>query len=75
MRDAATRFALANNEQELKQGLAKVDAEIGSVDDLVVSAADLDALKSFNAAPTKAISPAPVEAQPGSAPEPPDSGC
>lgn len=71
MRDAATRFALANNEQELKQGLAKVDAEIGSVDDLVVSAADLDALKTFNAAPMKAVSTAPVEAQPGSEPESP----
>lgn len=68
MRNAATRFALANNEQELKQGLAKVDAEIGSVDDLVVSAADLDALKSFNAAPMKAIATAPAEAHPD--PEP-----
>ena len=44
MNGVATRFALANNEQELKQGLAKVDAEIGGVDDLVVSAEDLAAL-------------------------------
>ena len=69
MKDVATRFALANSEAELKQGLAKVDAEVGSVDDLVVSEADLAALKSFNATPVKAVSSAPVEVQPGSEPE------
>jgi uncharacterized protein YegL len=56
MNGVATRFALANNEQELKQGLAKVDAEIGGVDDLVVSAEDLAALKKFQAPPVQAIS-------------------
>ena len=70
MKDVATRFALANSEAELKQGLAKVDAEVGSVDDLVVSEADLAALKSFNAAPVQSVASAPVEAQPGSEPEP-----
>jgi uncharacterized protein YegL len=56
MNGVATRFALANNEQELKQGLAKVDAEIGGVDDLVVSADDLAALKKFQAPPVQPIS-------------------
>jgi uncharacterized protein YegL len=56
MNGVATRFALANNEQELKQGLAKVDAEIGGVDDLVVSADDLAALKIFQAPPVQPIS-------------------
>lgn len=55
MNGVATRFALANNEQELQQGLAKVDAEIGGVDDLVVSEADLAALRKFNAPPVQPI--------------------
>lgn len=61
MNGVATRFALANNEQELKQGLAKVDAEIGGVDDLVVSNDDLAALKRFSAPPVQAISTAPAD--------------
>lgn len=56
MRGVATRFALANNEQELKQGLAKVDAELGDLDDVAVSAADLQALKTFQPPPVRAIS-------------------
>ena len=77
MNGVATRFALANNEQELKQGLAKVDAEIGGVDDLVVSSDDLAALKKFKAPPVRPISavavePAPATAQPpAAAPNPP----
>jgi Mg-chelatase subunit ChlD len=55
MNGVATRFALANSEQELKQSLAKVDAEIGGVDDLVVSADDLAALKNFHAPPVQPI--------------------
>lgn len=55
MSGVATRFALANNEQELKQGLAKVDAEIGGVDDLVVTEADLAALGKYNAPPVPPI--------------------
>ncbi len=74
MNGVATRFALANNEQELKQGLAKVDAEIGGVDDLVVSEADLAALRKFNAPPVQPISASaepvaePAPAEPSSAP-------
>jgi len=68
MNGVATRFALANNEQELKQGLAKVDAEIGGVDDLMVSPEDLAAMKRFQAPATKPISataaPEPVEVAP-----------
>ncbi len=65
MNGVATRFALANNEQELKQGLAKVDAEIGGVDDLVVTEADLAALASFNAPAVPPISAAAApEAEP-----------
>jgi uncharacterized protein YegL len=70
MDGVATRFALANNEQELKQGLAKVDAEIGGVDDLVVSKDDLAALKKFNAPPMQPISAAVPESAPTSAPAP-----
>jgi Mg-chelatase subunit ChlD len=55
MSGVATRFALANNEQELKQGLAKVDAEIGGVDDLVVTEADLTALGKYDAPPVQPI--------------------
>ena len=73
MNGAATRFVLANNEAELKQGLAKVDAEVGSVDDLVVSDADLAALKSFNAAPVKAVSAAPAEVQTPPEPQEPQT--
>ena len=74
MNGVATRFALANNEQELKQGLAKVDAEIGGVDDLVVSADDLAALKKFNAPPVRPISTIAVEgASPAASAEPPRS--
>jgi Mg-chelatase subunit ChlD len=51
MNGVATRFALANNEQELKRGLAKVDAEVGTADDLVVTPEDLAALKKFHAEP------------------------
>jgi len=61
MNGVATRFALANNEQELKQGLAKVDAEIGGVDDLVVSNEDLAALKKFKAPPVRPISAVAIE--------------
>lgn len=61
MKGVATRFALANNEQELKQGLAKVDAEIGGVDDLVVSNDDLAALKKFKAPPVQPVSALAVE--------------
>lgn len=60
MNGVATRFALANNEQELKQGLAKVDAEVGGVDDLVISNDDLAALKKFNAPPVQPIGAAPA---------------
>jgi Mg-chelatase subunit ChlD len=56
MNGVATRFALANNEQELKQSLAKVDAEVGGVDDLVVSPADLAALRGFHVVPVPAVS-------------------
>jgi Mg-chelatase subunit ChlD len=76
MNGVATRFALANNEQELKQGLAKVDAEIGSVDDLLISDADLAALKTFNAAPVLPIATVAVEQtepDPAPAPVPPIS--
>jgi Ca-activated chloride channel family protein len=75
MNGVATRFALANNEQELKQGLAKVDAEIGGVDDLVVTPADLAALKHFNAPAVQPISEiATVPAvEPGAASEPPQA--
>lgn len=68
MNGVATRFALANNEQELKQGLAKVDAEVGGVDDLVVSADDLAALKRY-AAP--AVKPIAAAAEPTTAPSEP----
>jgi uncharacterized protein YegL len=61
MKGVATRFALANSEQELKQGLAKVDAEIGGVDDLVVSNEDLAALKKFKALPVQPVSAVAVE--------------
>lgn len=76
MNGVATRFALANSEQELKQSLAKVDAEIGGVDDLVVSADDLAALKSFHAPPVQPIAAvAPAEAAPATATAPvPPSG-
>jgi Mg-chelatase subunit ChlD len=69
MNGVATRFALANNEQELQQGLAKVDAEVGGVDDLVVSADDLAALKKFQAAPVQPISAGAAEAAPDAAAE------
>ncbi|MEI9893352.1 MAG: vWA domain-containing protein [Chthoniobacter sp.] len=58
MNGVATRFALANNEKELKQGLAKVDAEIGGVDDVVVTADDLAALKKLRPPAPQAISTA-----------------
>lgn len=78
MNGVATRFALANNEQELKQGLAKVDAEIGGVDDLVVTKDDLAALKKFNAPPVQPISAVASEPAPAatndSAPVTPSSG-
>lgn len=73
MNGVATRFALANNEQELKQGLAKVDAEIGGADDLVVSEADLAALKKFNAPrvqPISATAAPAAEPAPGAPAEP-----
>jgi uncharacterized protein YegL len=74
MNGVATRFALANNEQELKQGLAKVDAEVGGVDDLVVSADDLAAMKKFQAPPVQPIAAtaaeAPAEAAAHPAPAP-----
>jgi Mg-chelatase subunit ChlD len=68
MNGVATRFALANDERELKQGLAKVDAEVGSVDDLVVTAEDLAALKNFQASP---IQPVTAAAVPDTVPAPP----
>jgi Mg-chelatase subunit ChlD len=71
MKGVATRFALANNEQELKQGLAKVDAEIGGADDLVVSAEDLNALKNFNAPPPKTLAAQTTEPLPHAPPESP----
>jgi hypothetical protein len=49
MDGVATRFALAGDERELSRGLAKVDAEIGGADDVVVSQEDLAALKKFHA--------------------------
>jgi len=68
MNGVATRFALANNEQELMQGLAKVDAEIGGVDDLLVSPEDLAALKRYQAPAVQPISasaaPVTAEAEP-----------
>ncbi len=68
MNGVATRFALANNEQELKKGLAKVDAEVGGGDDLVVSPEDLAALKKFKAPPVQSVSTAAVEKTDAEAP-------
>jgi len=75
MNGVATRFALADNEQELRKGLAKVDAEIGNGGDLVVSAADLAALKNFHAPPIQPISSLAVESTDvaASAPQPPSA--
>jgi Mg-chelatase subunit ChlD len=47
MDGVATRFALAGDERELSRGLAKVDAETGGADDVVVSNEDLAALRKF----------------------------
>lgn len=58
MDGVATRFALAGDEQELRRGLAKVDAEIGTTDDVVVSAADIAALKNFSPLPIQPASTA-----------------
>lgn len=55
MNGVATRFALANDEQELKRGLDKVDAEVGGADGLVISSEDLVALKGFVPTPVAVI--------------------
>lgn len=68
MSDVATRFTLANDEAELKQGLAKVDAEIGGADDLVVTPEDLAALKKFQPAAPAPILTTPTESAPAEPP-------
>jgi len=45
MGKVATRYCNANDEAQLRRGLSAVDAEIGTGDDLVVTAADLEAMK------------------------------
>lgn len=48
MSDAATRYFDANNKEELRQGLQKVDAEIGDTKDIVISDEILREMKTVN---------------------------
>ena len=71
MDGVATRFALAGDERELSHGLAKVDAETGGADDVVVSQEDLAALRKFRAPavrPMIAEAVAPVATAPAAGP-------
>jgi Mg-chelatase subunit ChlD len=71
MDGVATRFALAGDERELSRGLAKVDAETGGADDVVVSEEDLAALRKFRAPAAQPVMAAAAEPAPGETAVPP----
>jgi len=58
MKAAATQYQEASSERELREGLGKVEAEIGGDEDLRITPADLAAMKTLNL---------PVPAAPGAA--------
>jgi uncharacterized protein with von Willebrand factor type A (vWA) domain len=68
MNGVATRFALAGDQSELQRGLAKVDAEIGGTDDIVVSAEDLAAMKRVHAPAPQPVVATAAEAAPAAEP-------
>jgi uncharacterized protein YegL len=50
MDGVATRFYSATDQAQLQHGLSKVDAEIGDISEIEVTAADLEAMKGLKAA-------------------------
>lgn len=57
MSSSATRYFNASNTEELKQGLEKVDAEIGDTSDIVISPEVAEAMKTVSFADMKPASP------------------